>query len=90
MLATQLALLIDGAYAAMLVRKDPSVGQAAIAAAPKLLKTWAANKFAKCEEAYRLRRLLQEPDEVYYKDLGLTPAQVIKLMDFYHEVKFTN
>jgi AcrR family transcriptional regulator len=38
MLATQLALLIDGAYAAMLVRKDPSVGQAAIAAARVLLK----------------------------------------------------
>jgi len=37
-LATQLALLIDGAYAAMLVRKDPSVGHAAIAAARVLLK----------------------------------------------------
>ena len=37
-LATQLALLIDGAYAAMLVRKDPTVGHAAIAAARVLLK----------------------------------------------------
>ena len=37
-LATQLALLIDGAYAAMLVRKDPSAGRAAIAAARVLLK----------------------------------------------------
>jgi AcrR family transcriptional regulator len=37
-LATQLALLIDGAYAAMLVRKDSTVGQAAIAAARVLLK----------------------------------------------------
>ena len=37
-LATQLAMLIDGAYAAMLVRRDPTVGQAAIAAARVLLK----------------------------------------------------
>ena len=37
-LATQLALLIDGAYAAMLVRKDPAVGRSAIAAARVLLK----------------------------------------------------
>jgi AcrR family transcriptional regulator len=37
-LATQLALLIDGAYAAMLVRKDPAMMQAAIAAARVLLK----------------------------------------------------
>jgi AcrR family transcriptional regulator len=37
-LATQLALLIDGAYAAMLVRKDPAMMQAAIAAARILLK----------------------------------------------------
>jgi AcrR family transcriptional regulator len=38
MLATQLALLIDGAYAAALVRRDPSVGWAAAAAARVLLK----------------------------------------------------
>ncbi len=39
MLATQLALLIDGAYAARrLVRRDPSVGWAAAAAARVLLK----------------------------------------------------
>ena len=31
-LATQLALLIDGAYAAVLVRKDPAIGRTAIAA----------------------------------------------------------
>jgi AcrR family transcriptional regulator len=37
-LATQLAMLIDGAYAAALVRRDPSVGQAAIAAARVLLE----------------------------------------------------
>jgi len=37
-LATQLALLLDGAYAAMLVRKDPAMMQAAIAAARVLLK----------------------------------------------------
>src|SRR5882757_10828345 len=37
-LATQLALLIDGGYAAALVRKDPTVGHAAIAAARVLLK----------------------------------------------------
>jgi AcrR family transcriptional regulator len=37
-LATQLALLIDGAYAAMLVRNDPAVGRSAIAAARVLLK----------------------------------------------------
>jgi len=38
-LATQLALLIDGAYAAALVRRDPSVGWAAVAAARVLLKS---------------------------------------------------
>ena len=38
-LATQLALLIDGAYAAALVRRDPSVGWAAVAAARILLKS---------------------------------------------------
>src|ERR1700745_1919315 len=37
-LATQLSLLVDGAYSAMLVRKDPSSTQAAIAAARVLLK----------------------------------------------------
>src|ERR1700747_153578 len=37
-LATQLSLLVDGAYSAMLVRKDPSSTQAAIAAARILLK----------------------------------------------------
>jgi AcrR family transcriptional regulator len=37
-LATQLALLIDGAYAAMLVRKDPAVGRSAITAARVLLR----------------------------------------------------
>jgi AcrR family transcriptional regulator len=37
-LATQLALLIDGAYAAALVRRDRSVGWAAVAAARVLLK----------------------------------------------------
>lgn len=38
-LATQLSLLIDGAYAAALVRRDPSVGWAAVAAARILLKS---------------------------------------------------
>jgi hypothetical protein len=38
-LATQLALLIDGAYAAALVRRDLSVGWAAVAAARVLLKS---------------------------------------------------
>ena len=38
-LATQLALLIDGAYAAALVRGDRSVGWAAVAAARVLLKS---------------------------------------------------
>jgi hypothetical protein len=38
-LATRLSLLIDGAYAAMLVRKDPAMMQAAIAAARVLLKS---------------------------------------------------
>jgi AcrR family transcriptional regulator len=37
-LATQLSLLVDGAYSAMLVRKDPSSTRAAIAAARVLLK----------------------------------------------------
>jgi AcrR family transcriptional regulator len=37
-LATQLAMLIDGAYAAALVRRDPSVGLAAVAAARVLLE----------------------------------------------------
>jgi len=37
-LATQLALLIDGAYAAALARRDLSVGWAAVAAARALLK----------------------------------------------------
>jgi AcrR family transcriptional regulator len=37
-LATQLAMLIDGAYAAALVRGDRSVGWAAVAAARALLK----------------------------------------------------
>jgi AcrR family transcriptional regulator len=37
-LATQLALLVDGAYSAMLVRNDPATTRAAIAAARILLK----------------------------------------------------
>src|ERR1700741_1928594 len=37
-LATQLSLLVDGAYSAMLTRKDPSSTRAAIAAARVLLK----------------------------------------------------
>ena len=37
-LATQLSLLVDGAYSAMLTRKDPSSTRAAIAAARILLK----------------------------------------------------
>jgi hypothetical protein len=37
-LATQLSLLIDGAYSAMLTRNDPSSTRAAIAAARVLLK----------------------------------------------------
>jgi AcrR family transcriptional regulator len=37
-LATQLSLLVDGAYSAMLIRKDPSSTRAAIAAARVLLK----------------------------------------------------
>jgi AcrR family transcriptional regulator len=37
-LATQLSMLVDGAYSAMLVRKDPSYTRAAIAAARLLLK----------------------------------------------------
>jgi AcrR family transcriptional regulator len=38
-LATQLSLLIDGAYAAVLIRKDPAMMQPAIAAARVLLKS---------------------------------------------------
>ena len=37
-LATQLSLLVDGAYSAMLTRKDPSSTRAAIAAARVILK----------------------------------------------------
>jgi len=37
-LATQLSLLVDGAYSAMLIRKDPTSTRAAIAAARVLLK----------------------------------------------------
>jgi AcrR family transcriptional regulator len=37
-LATQLSLLVDGAYAAALIRKDPHTMQSAIAAARTLLK----------------------------------------------------
>ena len=37
-LASQLAFLIDGAYSAMLIRRDPQVGETAIAAARVLLK----------------------------------------------------
>ena len=37
-LATQLSLLVDGAYAAALIRKDPQAMQSAIAAARTLLK----------------------------------------------------
>jgi len=42
-LATQLSLLIDGAYSAMLTRKDPSSTRAAIAAARVLLKNAGVN-----------------------------------------------
>jgi hypothetical protein len=37
-LATQLALLVDGAYAAVLIRRDPAMMRPAIAAARTLLK----------------------------------------------------
>jgi AcrR family transcriptional regulator len=43
MLATQLSLLVDGAYSAMLTRKDPSSTRAAIAAARVLLKNAGVN-----------------------------------------------
>jgi AcrR family transcriptional regulator len=42
-LATQLSLLVDGAYSAMLTRKDPSSTRAAIAAARVLLKNAGVN-----------------------------------------------
>jgi AcrR family transcriptional regulator len=42
-LATQLSLLVDGAYSAMLTRKDPSCTRAAIAAARILLKNAGVN-----------------------------------------------
>ena len=42
-LATQLALLVDGAYSAMLVRNDPATTRAAIAAARILLKNAGVN-----------------------------------------------
>jgi AcrR family transcriptional regulator len=42
-LATQLSLLIDGAYSAMLTRSDPSSTRAAIAAARVLLKNAGVN-----------------------------------------------
>jgi AcrR family transcriptional regulator len=42
-LATQLSLLVDGAYSAMLTRKDPSSTRAAIAAARVLLKNASVN-----------------------------------------------
>lgn len=41
--ATQLSLLVDGAYSAMLTRKDPSSTRAAIAAARVLLKNAGVN-----------------------------------------------
>src|SRR5882757_6158720 len=43
MLATQLSLLVDGAYSAMLTRRDPSSTRAAIAAARVLLKNAGVN-----------------------------------------------
>jgi AcrR family transcriptional regulator len=42
-LATQLSLLVDGAYSAMLIRRDPSSTRAAIAAARVLLKNAGVN-----------------------------------------------
>jgi AcrR family transcriptional regulator len=42
-LATQLSLLVDGAYSAMLTRRDPSSTRAAIAAARVLLKNAGVN-----------------------------------------------
>jgi AcrR family transcriptional regulator len=42
-LATQLSLLVDGAYSAMLIRKDPTSTRAAIGAARVLLKNAGVN-----------------------------------------------
>src|SRR5258707_12805199 len=56
-LATQLSLLIDGAYSAMLTRKDPSSTRAAIAAARVLLKN------AGVQLVYGGPRAASEPDE---------------------------
>jgi AcrR family transcriptional regulator len=42
-LATQLSLLVDGAYSAMLIRKDPTSTRAAIAAVRVLLKNAGVN-----------------------------------------------
>jgi hypothetical protein len=56
-LATQLSLLVDGAYSAMLVRKDPSSTRAAIAAARVLLKN------AGVQLVYGGPRAASEPDE---------------------------
>jgi AcrR family transcriptional regulator len=64
-LATQLSLLVDGAYSAMLTRRDPSSTRAAIAAARVLLKnagvsliyapsaTTAANQTAGHQDLFR-------------------------------------
>jgi AcrR family transcriptional regulator len=60
-LATQLSLLVDGAYSAMLVRKDPSSTQAAIAAARVLLKN------AGVQLAYAGPRAAGEPAEEQLK-----------------------
>lgn len=64
--------------------------EAVVAAAPMLLKAWASKRFGKCEEAYRLHSFLFKPYQAYYKDLGLSPAQVVRLLDLYHEVQFLN
>jgi len=59
-LATQLALLIDGAYAAALVRRDPSVGWAAVAAARVLLKSAGVRITAGGPTPHKARRVVRK------------------------------
>ena len=59
-LATQLALLIDGADTAALVRRDPSVGWAAVAAARVLLKSAGVRITAGGPTPHKARRVVRK------------------------------
>ena len=73
-LATQLSLLVDGAYSAMLTRKDPSSTRAAIAAARVLLKNagvglaYAAPKIPAASPQPTETRLESRSSTVLHKD----------------------